>query len=402
MLFEKMNAIDFNKIDNRELLPSTTTGKLRTDLLCSDNANKNGSNRNSIPNSSSTVDDMNNMFTKFAFPFKLHSILENAEKSNQEEIVSWLPSGKAFKIHKPKDFASNIMPSYFQQTKYRSFQRQLYIYGFDRVKDKSSDDYGAYYHKLFIRGESDLCLDMTRQKIKGTGLSNEERRRKAALSNANKVSGKKPKPTKSTVSQNRKRSSSTTTKSNDNASTGTTIPSSFMPSFSLDLQSSTTNPKVQQLARRVSEWKNNEGIASTGTKIPTSFISSSSMHPSLDLQSSTTNPKAQQLARRVSEWNNNEVGLLLSSVKPFHQKPQQQQQQQQQQQRMLPRRVSEWNKDNVTVPAQCSSNEFGKNIVNERRCSLGFTRNVGRRGSLLHDGDEVCFNNKKFFFTTQY
>merc|ERR1712029_918276 len=111
----------------------------------------------------------------------------------------------------------------------------------------------------FIRGESELCLDMTRQKIKGTGLSNEERRRKAALSNANKVSGKKPKqPTKSTVSQNRKRSSSTTTKSNDNASTGITIPSSFMPSFSLDLQSSTTNPKVQQLARRVSEWKNNE------------------------------------------------------------------------------------------------------------------------------------------------
>ena len=65
--------------------------------------------------------------TQFAFPFKLHSILENSEASGQEGIISWLPSGKAFKIHKPKEFADAIMPQYFNQTKYRSFQRQLYI-----------------------------------------------------------------------------------------------------------------------------------------------------------------------------------------------------------------------------------------------------------------------------------
>merc|ERR1712025_213429 len=81
----------------------------------------------------------------------------------------------------PKEFADVIMPQYFNQTKYRSFQRQLYIYGFDRVKDKSSDDYGAYFHELFIRGSSDLCLDMQRKKIKGAGLSNEERRKKASM-----------------------------------------------------------------------------------------------------------------------------------------------------------------------------------------------------------------------------
>merc|ERR1719389_1422688 len=77
------------------------------------------------------------------------------------------------------------MPQYFNQTKYRSFQRQLYIYGFDRIKDKSSEDYGAYFHELFIRGASDLCLDMQRKKIKGTGLSNEERRKKANALRAN-------------------------------------------------------------------------------------------------------------------------------------------------------------------------------------------------------------------------
>merc|ERR1712078_145737 len=131
---------------------------------------------------SSSSDENNNMFTKFAFPFKLHSILESSETSGQENIISWLPSGKAFKIHKPKEFAEIIMPQFFNQTKYRSFQRQLYIYGFDRIKDKSSEDFGAYFHELFIRGATDLCLDMTRKKIKGTGLSNAERQRKAAAS----------------------------------------------------------------------------------------------------------------------------------------------------------------------------------------------------------------------------
>merc|ERR1712078_503684 len=131
---------------------------------------------------SSSSDENNNMFTKFAFPFKLHSILESSGTSGQENIISWLPSGKAFKIHKPKEFADVIMPQYFNQTKYRSFQRQLYIYGFDRIKDKSSEDFGAYFHELFVRGKTDLCLDMTRKKIKGTGLSNAERQRKAAAS----------------------------------------------------------------------------------------------------------------------------------------------------------------------------------------------------------------------------
>merc|ERR1719261_2358828 len=149
---------------------------------------------------SSSNDDTTNMFTKFAFPFKLHSILESSGKSGQESIISCLPSGKAFKIHKPKEFADVIMPQYFNQTKYRSFQRQLYIYGFDRVKDKSSDDYGAYFHELFVRGETDLCLDMTRKKIKGTGLSNAERQRKAAASASINGSGGARRRSRSTKS----------------------------------------------------------------------------------------------------------------------------------------------------------------------------------------------------------
>jgi hypothetical protein len=77
------------------------------------------------------------------------------------DIVSWLPHGMAFRIHKPKAFAEHVMPKYFNKTKYRSFQRQLQIYGFRRVKDKNSSENGAYYHKAFVRGQKSLCLQMT-------------------------------------------------------------------------------------------------------------------------------------------------------------------------------------------------------------------------------------------------
>ena len=39
-------------------------------------------------------------------------------------VVSWLPDGKAFKVHDPKVFVERILPTYFNQSKYKSFQRQ--------------------------------------------------------------------------------------------------------------------------------------------------------------------------------------------------------------------------------------------------------------------------------------
>ena len=101
------------------------------------------------------------------FPYKLHNMLEDTAKNGQDHIVSWLPHGKAFLVHRPEEFTSLVLPRYFKQTKYKSFQRQLHIYGFRRIGSKSITDFGAYYHDKFIRGEQDSSLTMTRQTIKG-------------------------------------------------------------------------------------------------------------------------------------------------------------------------------------------------------------------------------------------
>jgi hypothetical protein len=87
-----------------------------------------------------------------------------------ESIVSWQPHGMSFRVHLPEVFASTVMPRYFMtQTKYKSFLRQLHIYGFHRIG--KGRDRGAYFHSMFIRNKKSMSLQMTRQKIKGKDSS---------------------------------------------------------------------------------------------------------------------------------------------------------------------------------------------------------------------------------------
>lgn len=58
--------------------------------------------------------------------------------------------------------------SYFRQTKYSSFQRQLNIYEFQRIS--TGPDKNAYYHLSFQRGKNDLLPLIKRVTVKGTGI----------------------------------------------------------------------------------------------------------------------------------------------------------------------------------------------------------------------------------------
>jgi hypothetical protein len=64
---------------------------------------------------------------KNSFPMKLHELLENAvNEPSHSDIISWLPDGNAFKIHKRKEFCENIMKTYFKkQSQFHSFTRQV-------------------------------------------------------------------------------------------------------------------------------------------------------------------------------------------------------------------------------------------------------------------------------------
>jgi len=67
------------------------------------------------------------------FPVKLHDMLQQIENDGLGHVVSWQPHGRCFAVHKPKEFVNHVMPHYFKQTKMASFQRQLNLYGFNRL-----------------------------------------------------------------------------------------------------------------------------------------------------------------------------------------------------------------------------------------------------------------------------
>jgi hypothetical protein len=97
------------------------------------------------------------------FPWKLHDMLRDCEKEGKSHVVSWLPHGKAFRVHKVTDFVGKILPSHFKQTKYKSFQRQLNLWGFERIT-RNGPEKGAYFHKSFLLDQPRLCRFLTRQR----------------------------------------------------------------------------------------------------------------------------------------------------------------------------------------------------------------------------------------------
>jgi hypothetical protein len=105
--------------------------------------------------------DQRRLSKEYQFPWKLHHILDQAAENDYEDIASWQAGGSSFKVHQPAEFASKVMPLYFKQGKYKSFQRQLYLYGFVRIE--TGPHKGGYTHKCFIRNQRGLCRLLVRQ-----------------------------------------------------------------------------------------------------------------------------------------------------------------------------------------------------------------------------------------------
>jgi hypothetical protein len=74
--------------------------------------------------------------TQKFFPYKLYRLLETIGKTTSagdiEACIMWISHGRAFIIRNEDVFASRVMSAYFKQTRFRSFIRQLLLWGFKR------------------------------------------------------------------------------------------------------------------------------------------------------------------------------------------------------------------------------------------------------------------------------
>ena len=101
---------------------------------------------------------------KNAFSSKLIKILSDP---TTQDIVSWLPHGRSFKVKDVDKFERYVLPRYCKTNQMRSFRKQLSLWEFKRIT--RGVDAGSYYHECFLRGLPHLLVMMKYKKIKGIG-----------------------------------------------------------------------------------------------------------------------------------------------------------------------------------------------------------------------------------------
>ena len=84
---------------------------------------------------------------KLSFLERLRNMLQHVHTNNLDHVVSWERDGTAIKVHLPQEFEEIVMPIFFTQIRFKSFQRQLLHNGFVRIQ--GGDDKNCYINKKF-------------------------------------------------------------------------------------------------------------------------------------------------------------------------------------------------------------------------------------------------------------
>jgi len=92
-------------------------------------------------------------------------------ESSPPGIAAWTDDGDMFVVKDPDEFATHIIPQYFDHNKFSSFARQLNFYGFRKMQSKpirNSDfdvntaKHVTFYNENFKRGRHDLLKKIQR------------------------------------------------------------------------------------------------------------------------------------------------------------------------------------------------------------------------------------------------
>eukprot|EP00804_Cyclotella_cryptica_P008423 CCRYP_003942-RA/>CCRYP_003942-RA protein AED:0.12 eAED:0.12 QI:140/1/1/1/0/0.33/3/674/468 len=97
-----------------------------------------------------------------SFPELLYEIISDPAT---DDICSWLPHGKGFVIQDKNRFGKEILPVYFDGTKFTSFTRRLKRWSFTRIARGA--ELGAYYNENFVRDCPAKVLNMRYRVVHG-------------------------------------------------------------------------------------------------------------------------------------------------------------------------------------------------------------------------------------------
>jgi hypothetical protein len=130
----------------------------------------------------------------------LHQFLDlTAKKEEYSKIVSWAENGRAIRIHDRSLFAEVILPKFFPGMSHiKSFQKQLGLYGFRRVR--SGPGKGSYAHPDFVQSDVARCLNIQRKNTSQSSASRSATERNIEHEQVNNVTKKKVASTSSAPS----------------------------------------------------------------------------------------------------------------------------------------------------------------------------------------------------------
>jgi len=98
------------------------------------------------------------------FPEKMMNLMKYVDERNKIEkefCISWLPEGKAFVIYNIKEFTSSVIPKFFKASKFCSFTRKLYRWGFRQLnRGIGPDEPIIFGNEYFQRDNADLMVNM--------------------------------------------------------------------------------------------------------------------------------------------------------------------------------------------------------------------------------------------------
>ena len=82
-------------------------------------------------------------------------------KKDKDFCISWMPEGKSFVIKSPDEFSRNVVPKFFKPTKFSSFTRKLYRWGFRQInRGIGPDDPIIFGNEYFDRDNEELMSKM--------------------------------------------------------------------------------------------------------------------------------------------------------------------------------------------------------------------------------------------------
>jgi len=92
---------------------------------------------------------------------QLMNLMRFADEQEEGFCVAWLPDGKSFVIRQPDEFTRSVVPKYFKPTKFSSFTRKLYRWGFRQVnRGIGPDDPIIFGNEYFLRDNAEEMSKM--------------------------------------------------------------------------------------------------------------------------------------------------------------------------------------------------------------------------------------------------